>query len=316
MDLSWDVSFDGGASYKNAGTSSNDVYLTLNDPAVSPLYNTVVHIGSSEADGETEKLEVLKAIRALFETLNVDTVGGKDLHYYKTYTCNDTSTAKLLETGNGTCSSWANLFIQVVKAQGIVEQNNWIVLEMENPTDFIGFLVKDWSFDGLGTAAQVLDIPAGHPFNAVIAANPYINVFKDDILPQGGFTNADDDAYEWIHDDVSDLPGVPGQSTSNPASIFAAHVVVQYDFGNGLEWFDPSYGTKYQGANLAARAKAFEDNAIDGFYGTGEAKVKESEVNFDLNNDGDTGDSPMWWVMLIRKNDPNENDIVAEEDTI
>jgi hypothetical protein len=72
-------------------------------------------------------------------------------------------------------------------------------------------------------------------------------------------------AYNWLSEqgyawsspeDLEDLEGVPGQGTSNPASIFDAHA---FAFVNG-KYYDPSYGKIY--TSLAA----IQSDAIYGFF--------------------------------------------------
>jgi hypothetical protein len=62
--------------------------------------------------------------------------------------------------------------------------------------------------------------------------------------------------YTWGNQAFRDDPGLPGQSTKNPAAAFNNHVVVSY----GSEFLDPSYGAVYTSLHQMST------NAIYAFY--------------------------------------------------
>lgn len=319
----WQSSLDNGASWTTIGNSEHKVYLTLNDPEVTPLYHTVVHIGSDEANNETTENGVINKVWETFETLDVDSVGGKDLYYYKNYTCTSQTTKSLLQKGDGQCAVWSQFFVDVLKAQGIARTNNWVKLKATNNDGEQGFLVKTWAFAGNGKANAVIVRGGNDSINTKIAAFPYINVmYRNGNAPY--YVNANDDAYTWPYSDVSDANDTgqtAGQSTQNPASFFQEHVLVQYDVGNGLEWFDPSYGVKYTGATLAARELAFDDGAIHGYWAFSQGVVKESVIDVDLDpnggifGDGDKLDNVAVPLLFVRKNAIGVKEITASVST-
>ena len=89
---------------------------------------------------------------------------------------------------------------------------------------------------------------------------------------------------------VTDLPGVPGQGTTNPQSIFDNHVLVLF---KGV-YYDPSYGKSYN--SLAD----FEDRAVVGFVKG--KKLVESDVNLDLDHNGMVEENKEVRVFLFAQN--------------
>ena len=320
--LAWEISFDNQVTWKKIGSSSNDIYITLKEPAVSPLFHTVVHIGSHEAHNETTENGVITEVWKKFESLNVDTVAGNDLHYYLNYNSQAESTKPLLATGDGQCGAWSQFFVDVIKSQGIVRNNNWVELKASK-NNAKGFIVKNWTFDAGGGKASAAIVPSlpqdAGIVNAVIADYPYINVIHSDPSLTGAapWLNPTNDAYAWAYQDVNDELGIEGQSTANPASFFVVHVLLQYDIGNGYEWFDPSYGVKYAGATQADLELAFDDVAIDGYFrGAGvTVMVKENKINVDLNGDAVKNATVEISVVFIRKNIIDTNEIKGEVGT-
>jgi hypothetical protein len=45
LTITWALSVDGGATYLPMGTTTNVVYVTLETPTASPLFETLLHIG-------------------------------------------------------------------------------------------------------------------------------------------------------------------------------------------------------------------------------------------------------------------------------
>ena len=217
----------------------------------------------------------MDAIWGEFTDRDVRRVDGVQLTYYASYTCGNITTADLLKYGDGQCGAWAKFFIDMLKVQGIGITNEYVIF-MPNPPsgipqDYVGFVVKNWTFVGAGTS--------GH------STHPYLNI-PDSLLV--GATS-----YNWKFAEVTDAAGIPGQGNANPASLFNNHQVMI----NG-EYYDPSYGLKH------ASLQAIDDDAIDGFYiGPVLHPVDEPAVNLDLNGDGDKTDLQVDTpVYLLQKN--------------
>ena len=110
---------------------------------------------------------------------------------------------------------------------------------MPNYSAEAGFFVKKWSFT---------DTPS--------ASGEYAweNAYKE--VAQGGYLDANKTGYDWISADVTDLTGLPGQGSENPASIFVNHALAVI---NG-EYYDPSYGRTY------ADLQTMDQQVMDGYY--------------------------------------------------
>ncbi len=216
-----------------AGTTWNHVYITWNDPnlphydpatdSTTDLWETLLAIGCGAADGTggTVGTDDMTALDTIWdngiEGRSVKRVDGTPLHYYDPWVTNVVTTHDLLTTGDGQCGSWASLFIDVLKAQGIYTDYS----NATSPTyyhDYVfvkpasgyadGFIVKNWTFSGPGISGvpgfPYLNIPAGNPLDPVALNN-----------------------YQWLYSQVRDQWGVPGQNNSNPRSLFRNHQIVR-----------------------------------------------------------------------------------------
>jgi len=112
-----------------AGQSSNQVYVLLGAPQTAPLYHTLVHLGCENAKGETTPEGAIPKIWEEFTDRSVVRVNtSASMQYYGPRTSQNLdplpsdffTTAGLLEHGDGRCSAWANLFVDILKTQGIV----------------------------------------------------------------------------------------------------------------------------------------------------------------------------------------------------
>lgn len=82
-------------------------------------------------------------------------------------------------------------------------------------------------------------------------------------------------AYQWIRPPaVTDLLGVSGHSSADPASLFGNHKVVEID---GV-FYDPSYGNSF------TSLQAFENNSVVGYMTMGD--LSEVDTGFDFNGGG------------------------------
>ena len=205
FDLDWQISFDGGSTWKDFGTSSNDLYLTLDDPDPNPLYETVVYTGSHYSDGKDNPNDVVSAIWTEFDSPTVRRVDGVQLKYWDGGAATATDTAGLLKDANGQCGSWSEFLIDTIAAQGITGAQKILVLNSDQqvgqPLTY-GILVKNWQFNGAGSS----------PGTA-----PYVYV---------------------VGTDAVDLMGAAGQGNANPPGRFYNHFIVKYN----NQYYDPSYG--------------------------------------------------------------------------
>jgi hypothetical protein len=269
LEITWNYLPKSGSTWWGAGETLNQTYVTLGDPVTTPVFHTLAHLGCKNAAGMNQPAEVTEAIWGEFADQCVRRIDGRQLTYYASYTCSNTSTAALLSNGDGQCGAWAKLFIDLRKVQGIDDSNEYVLFE---PIADDGFIVKNWTFSGTGLSGNT--------------TYPYLNVTDSFLI---GLTK-----YNFRFAEVKDATGVAGQGNSNPASLFNNHQVVI-----GGVYYDPSYGIKYSTLQDI-------DNSIDGFYiGPGLYPVNEPTVNLDLNGDRDKTDLGVnTEVILFRKNLP------------
>jgi hypothetical protein len=274
LEISWQFSVDNGATWLDAGTSDNQVYVTLSDP-LTTVYHTLAHLGCKNAQGETTEANTTAKIWQEFTDRDVRRVDGLQLTYYTSYLCSYITTADLLTHGDGQCGAWAKLFLDMRKVQGIADTDEYVIFlpipPPGIPQEYVGFIVKNWTFTGVGSS--------GH------TNYPYFN------LPDNPFIGTS--SYNWRFAEVNEANGIPGQGNPNPASMFNNHQVVISG-----EYYDPSYGVKYQSLD------DIDDTAIAGYYlGPVLYPVDEPVVDLDLNGNGNKTDLQIDTpVILFRKN--------------
>ncbi|MEN6459418.1 MAG: hypothetical protein ABFC63_10870, partial [Thermoguttaceae bacterium] len=127
--FTWEVSLDGGKTWASAGYSCNKVYITWSNPTLSPLYETCLYVGCNAAAGlDASPSEAGLVAETIFdygfEGLDVRRVDGTQMTYWGTYASGDGqpdmfTTVGLLAHADGRCAAWANVFDDVLKAQGI-----------------------------------------------------------------------------------------------------------------------------------------------------------------------------------------------------
>ncbi|MCH7729060.1 MAG: hypothetical protein IH991_21645 [Planctomycetes bacterium] len=221
--LDWQVSVDDG-EFIDAGSSNNDLYLTLNDPTPTPLYYTVLHIGSNKAKGEDMPEDVFAKVWTYFETREVERVDGTKMKYWGTWAENNSQTAvattvpELLKHADGKCGAWAGLLRDVLAAQGI----NADFKGVKPILNGVGIIVNNATFPG-SAAPGTINVDGGIP------------VYHENTVNTTG--------------------SVPAQNNDTPRQKFKDHAVVIYDG----KIYDPSYG-RGEYDNL----KAWENAALAG----------------------------------------------------
>jgi hypothetical protein len=222
-DIAWEMN-PASTGWAGAGTTRNVVYVTLGNPSGTPAYWTLLDISCRAARGETTPGGV---IRKSFVPLTTRSVKRKrdsrTLTYWNPDTTTVTNTRDLLASadGSGQCGSWAEFLIDMYKAHGITTAKKIVIVR--NIPDFsnsrIGFLVKSWTFH----------TPPATTHNT--------------------FTHS--------QSQVTENPGVPGQSNANPPPAFFNHFIVLADG----KLYDPSYG-----AGPINNKVAWESGSIDGLF--------------------------------------------------
>mgnify|MGYP000411580067 CR=1 FL=1 len=279
MVIDWTVSLDGGQTWCVAGTSDSPVYVILAEPTLLPTerWHTLFRNSCRDADGATTDTQVLAGVWSDFTDQVVMRADDPvQLTYYDAWVCGNINTQSLLATGDGQCGAWAKLLLDMLRAHGINYLNEYVFLYHVDPTSGnFGFLVNDWTFaQGNGQS--------GDP------AFPYLNIPPE--FPNPLIVN---NTYVWRFAEASDAPGVPGQGTVDPASLFNNHQVVKIA---GV-YFDPSYGEVYGSLG------AIDSGAVAAHYKVVvDLEVSESAIGVDLNADGDTDDTVPVPAFLVDTN--------------
>lgn len=225
--LNWEISFDSGQTWSSASSSTQKLYQTLGASQTSEMFETVVWLGSKFGAGATSAATLVPLVWANFASRQVTTVAGKALWYYRpNVPTRATTTVLLIVDGTGECGAWADLFANVLKAQGIegIKAHSIVAnpaLKPANATG-LGLLVREWTF-------------VGEPKNwgYGVEFGYRINL----------------EAFEAI--------GIAGQGPNpDPRSRFPNHQVVSY--ANTI--YDPSYGKQL------ASTRAWENEALAGVF--------------------------------------------------
>ncbi len=311
MTFTWSVSFDGGATYQSAGSTRNTVYVTLKDPikdpisvSASPVFHTVIHLGSKNAKGETTDDGVVSKVWGDFSDRVVKRVKLQDgkvvddlqMTYWKAPKRKDTCQRMELmlksTNGDGACGAWSELLAKTIRNQGIGGADVYeIKPDIAVNPEAIGFLVKNWKFDRhittgpngtSNTAAVGDDFQAITVGGAGIPGEPAVTPGPNGILDTAP---AGDDALEdgikaglpypyllYIRDkkgDAANVAGIPGQGNAEPPEAFENHYVVKYSG----KVYDPSYG-----AGPFADEISHENAAIDGIFSGDRAKKNDTAL--------------------------------------
>jgi hypothetical protein len=284
LNLTWSLSVDNGDNWFSpwtANTSSNQTFVTLADPKgvgaigaalpqVPIIKQTVFYagiwgsIGSTNADvnpvpNDTHNL--IKNVFAGFASRTITRADGTPMTYYGQWTTSAATATALIQTADGRCTAWARFFIDVLRAQGgdfsYAVNAKGIEVRPAARTRVWGFLVKNWNFQnaGLIPAGEAWDVPRRLGYthaNEVTGLNPAQLINQNQYNWVGGNANAG----------FTDQPGIPGQNTTNPQSLFQNHFVVKI----GDKLYDPSYGVTYDWA-ANNQLGDFQTKAIAGIVG-------------------------------------------------
>lgn len=157
-DIVWEVESEPGAFCK-AGTTDNRMYVTLNNPTQTPLYETAAELSCSRADGLAAEAAAVTAIWGEFTDLDVrrkpldgdNKADGVRMGYWRPRPAVCQSLADMLASpiGNGACGAWADLLIACLKVQGIAGTTFVeVTADPAKNAGADGFLVKNWAFGG------------------------------------------------------------------------------------------------------------------------------------------------------------------------
>jgi hypothetical protein len=253
--FTWEIQRDGGEWEKIFRETSHTVYVIFNTPTTELRQETLFLLACRNADGlgeGTQSHTITEKIWEEFEK-NVKTgvlrVDKTPMTYYNDYRVEHKTTEGLLSNGDGQCSAWSNLFLDVRKVHGLTDG----VLKKLIPKNgrYVGFIMKTWSFTGparFGTYWE--NVADGYPVSIT-----------------------EEKGYKWS--DTPHLPeatyqsGLQGQGNSKPAALFANHQIAQVA-ENGIYYYDPSYGRKILNIDK------FDDENVAGYLTIGVRSQDES----------------------------------------
>jgi hypothetical protein len=227
--INWQISFD-GINWRSAGTSGNTLYVTKTAPQAEfsnadfKWYHTVFDISCRNADKKSTEANIISSVWSEFTDHVVLNWNGDSLFYYKSMNSPNVTLGSLLKYRDAECFTFAQLFLSLIKIQGIVRTNNYINIEADGSSGCNGypidcFLVKDWIFGAASSGCT--DFPYENTY-ATLMAYPYTS-------------------YNFIKTDVKDAAGAPGVCTKNPASFFNNHQISKID---GV-YYDACYGLTF-----------------------------------------------------------------------
>jgi hypothetical protein len=291
LTIQWMLNING--TNISAGSSTNKVYVTLNDPTSATLWETLLDIGTRSASGASSAAAAVSSIWSAFTGRSVARVDGVVMGYWTggVTTCQTLAGMLAAPGGDGSCVAWAQLFHQTLEAQGITGSQIFeITVDQSVNAGGDGFLVKNWKFgkhirtgsNGIcDSHASGDDVPV--PFTPPRPNYPCITPGPNGTLDS---TAAGDDqvvdginfgtlypyilysgtslgsTYGILNGDVANQPGIPGQNNLEPPPFFFNHFVTEYQGSV----YDPSYGAGPYPTELAHK-----NAAIDGIKSGNEA---------------------------------------------
>ena len=244
MTIAWKVSLDGGSSWFDAGSSANEVFVTLGVPGCATRFRTVLYLACKTTGGTDASTCLANTWSSFSGPANVcawnETAKtySRALHYYQNADGSgsgpggNTTTKKLLADANGQCHSWADLLKDCLLVNNVGSKRTRIY----PPTGYNEFCVKNVVFD---------DVNPTYP-----ADDPWKYDFSDlDLEPP-----------------PAGAAGLAGQNMTTPkAKRFGQHFIV-HPTGSAT-YYDPSYGvtTTGEGDFTTQAIDAWED-IVGGAY--------------------------------------------------
>ena len=214
MSINWQISFDSGTTWINAGKSENECFITLVDPPARARDRTTLYHACR--NGGTTPKSCLEKTWSSFSGTEVkkwdyDTKGyNMPLYYYGTLDGGENkNTEKLLTKGDGQCGAWVCFFQNCLLVNGI--ESKIIEVKPAN-NDYSEFAVKNINFPAISS----------YPLF------PY-----------------------WKYSDAAmvigkDTDGLKGQNNKRPREkLFAVHLIVRPSItlpAGVPPYYDPSYG--------------------------------------------------------------------------
>ena len=241
--IQWELSFDQGKTWLAAGSSDNPLYVSASRPYADPntgdLYLTVVDAAIRRTFGQSNPDAIIASTWQAFTTRDFKRYDGTPLHYYGATDpiTNNLTVAALLRDGDGQCSTWAKMFLDMLLVNGIRQRKSYVIIEANKSR---AFLVKGYAFDG--------GVQSG------VAGYPYLRLPKQNAIDSSGRPHRIK-AIDAVTRDITAPDMIAGQNSPDPASEFVNHQLVHI---HGV-YYDPSYGI------TAASLQDFTTRAIAGY---------------------------------------------------
>ncbi|MDQ8203476.1 hypothetical protein [Pelagicoccus sp. SDUM812003] len=169
FEIEWQIKI-GDSDWFNAKTTKHTVYLTRAQPKASGRQESLFYLGCKNADGQTTEAGMISEIWNEFTDWDVRKRGGSSgMTYWGDIPLGPDGKALeqctnfdyLISEEDGTCEAWAQLFIEILRAQGTTSPKLAVITpkNVTNP-DLNGqfLLIRNWTSN---PSWQALDrIPA------------------------------------------------------------------------------------------------------------------------------------------------------------
>lgn len=230
--INWEISFDGGTTWKPIGTSNNTLYVTRSTPqsegTTFKWYHSVFDISCRNAQGYSLDTAIISHVWSEFTDQVVLNCNDDSLFYYKVMNISNTSLGALLQYRDAQCYTFAQLFLATIKIQGVVRTSNYVYITPINNLvcgySVNRFLVKNWTFGTATGAATCSSFPWKNTYNTATGTIP---------PPYN--------QYVFLTSDVTDQSGIPGSCNVRPSSYFNNHQIAKID---GV-YYDACYGVTF-----------------------------------------------------------------------
>jgi hypothetical protein len=284
--------------------------MSLSNPATqeeaTTFYQTCLDISCKEADGKSSTDIIVQSIFNKFQSHCVAKYPG---NICMKYWGNDNPLSSgcrgirgLLAFNDANCGEWAELFIDMIKLQGIDRCKIGLVGygdDEESSPQGYPTAISTMNGSSIGMLnAEVIDFFGIDDAANVTPANLngyfFVNYWNFNISnrfyyyftgPGSDFPYEGASPEEFIVNTIgkeirgADVTGVVAQGNDNPKSFFYDHATVEYFKDNGSTViYDPSYGTPYANSPFP-NINAWEAESLKG-YGMVLRYVKGFEIHF------------------------------------
>ena len=233
LDITWEYQLGGGL-WQLLGTTSNDVYLTLNAvPTGDYVYHSVIYIGSHYGEGATTRDTLVDQVWNYFKTKGVKAVDetklipngrpADPLSYWKHWLQdathkNQLDVEELLRTRDSTCGAWTGLLKSVFEKQGIDSQSLGAVIVTPSG-EYSSIVIRTW-------------LPTNNA--PILTGGSIAKIVFATTANQKGF-NSTFDGYDldYSKTELGDEIGRAGQNSPNPLADFANHAFFRYTRQDG-----------------------------------------------------------------------------------